>query len=126
MWVVDYTYIEEWLDSQDEDTVAHVFAAFELLEQRGPALGRPLVDTLRGARLANLKELRPASPGPSEIRIIFAFDPKRKAVMLLAGDKAKPKRSKLKWSGWYRRAIPQAEEIYVNHLKQLEGGHVKP
>ena len=88
MWEIDYGYIEDWLDSQSEETVAAVFAALEILESAGPNLGRPLVDSLQGSTAKNLKELRPASPGRSEIRIIFAFDPRRSAVMLLAGDKA--------------------------------------
>ena len=70
------------------------------------------MDVIQGTSLKNLKELRPASPGKSEIRIIFAFDQDRRAVMLLAGDKAKGKSNKLKWTRWYRRAIPQAIEIY--------------
>ena len=47
MWVVDYRYIEGWLDDQDLETVASVFAALELLEREGPSLGRPLVDMLK-------------------------------------------------------------------------------
>ena len=51
-------------------------------------MGRPLVDTVEHSRFPNMKELRPASPGRSEIRILFAFDPVRRAIMLLAGDKS--------------------------------------
>lgn len=120
MWNIQYDYIEGWLDEQDDETVAHVFAALELLAYEGPNLGRPLVDTLWGSRIANLKELKPASSGDSEVRIIFAFDPLRNAVMLLAGDKSKGARSRSKWSGWYRRAIPRAEWIYEQHLRNLE------
>ena len=89
MWNVTYTYIEDWLDSLDTDTVALIFAALELLEQQGPSLGRPLVDTLRNSTLSNLKELRPASTKTSEIRILFVFDPQRNAILLLGGDKSK-------------------------------------
>lgn len=119
MWEVDYRYILEWLDSQDEETVSDVFAALEVLQSVGPALGRPLVDSITGSALKNMKELRPASPKDTEIRILFAFDPERKAVMLLAGDKSRGKRGKLKWSGWYKTAIPQAEEIYKRHITEL-------
>ncbi|NGM17545.1 type II toxin-antitoxin system RelE/ParE family toxin [Eggerthellaceae bacterium zg-893] len=120
MWSIEYEYIVDWLDKQDAETVAHVFAALELLERHGPSLGRPLVDTLAGTKIRNLKELRPASSGSSEVRILFAFDPKRKAVMLLAGDKAKGKNARRKWSGWYKQAIPRAEEIYALHVRRLE------
>ncbi len=123
MWNVEYAYIEEWLDSLDNRTVAMIFAALERLQDEGPNLGRPLVDTLTNTQVKNLKELRPASPKGSEIRIIFAFDPKRSAIMLLGGDKAKDKAkgkgNKSKWSEWYKRAIPKAERIYEEHLRKI-------
>ncbi len=121
MWDIDYGHIESWLNTQDNETVALVFAALEVLQDKGPSLGRPLVDTITGSSVKNLKELRPASTGSSEVRILFAFDPRRQAVMLLAGDKSKGKRGKQKWSGWYKKAIPEAEGIYRTHLAKLEG-----
>lgn len=121
MWVIEIEYITEWLDNLDAETIAKIFAALKRLEQEGPNLGRPLVDTLSGTTFKNLKELRPASPKGSEIRIIFAFDPSRKAIMLLGGDKAKGKNGRTKWSEWYKRAIPKAEAIYRDHLKELKG-----
>ena len=120
MWEISYEYIEDWLDMQDKETVALIFAALEVLREKGPSLGRPLVDSISGSRLQNMKELRPASSGSSEVRILFAFDPLRQAVMLLAGDKSKGNNKKKKWSGWYRRAIPKAEQIYHEHLQKLE------
>ena len=119
MWPIDYSYIEEWLDTLDNRSVAMIFASLERLQEEGPALGRPLVDTLSNTQVKNLKELRPVSPKESEIRIIFAFDPTRSAIMLLGGDKAKGKSGKQKWNEWYKRAIPKAEEIYKEHLKRL-------
>ena len=120
MWTVEIEYIIEWLDGLDAETIAKIFAALKWLEQEGPNLGRPLADTLSGSRVKNLKELRPASPRGSEIRIIFAFDPLRNAVMLLGGDKAKGKSGKTKWSEWYKRAIPKAETIFFDHLEKLK------
>jgi hypothetical protein len=79
----------------------------------GPALGRPLVDTVKGSVLPNLKELRPGSAGSSEVRLLFVFDPQRQAVILLGGDKAG------NWRGWYRTAIPFAEAAYADHLKRM-------
>jgi len=90
-----------------------------VLQQEGPSLGRPLVDTIKGSRVKNMKELRPASNGSSEVRILFAFDPLRHAIMLFAGDKSKGKRGRQKWTGWYRDAIPHAEKIWDAHLKRL-------
>ena len=62
--------------------------------------------------MPDLKELRPGSAGRSEIRILYIFDPRRNAVLLVAGDKAG------KWEAWYRQAIPLAEQRYDNYLKQ--------
>ena len=66
-----------------------------------------------------MKELRPASSGHSEVRVLFAFDPSRHAVMLLAGDKSKGKWGRAKWSGWYQSAIPEAERLWDKHLREL-------
>ena len=92
-----------------------MIAAVELLGEHGPQLGRPLVDTVVGSRHKNMKELRPGSSGRSELRILFAFDPKRKAILLVAGDKAG------NWNKWYRTNIPIADDRFDDHLKSLEG-----
>lgn len=105
--------IDDWYASllrTDPDTAEQVAAAFDVLEETGPALGRPLVDTVEGATLPNLKELRPGSRGRSEIRILFAFDPQRQAILLVAGDKAG------QWERWYARNIPVAEDRYRRWL----------
>ena len=57
----------------------------------------------------------------TEVRILFAFDPKRKAIMLLGGDKSKNKNGRAKWSWWYKEAIPEAEKLYKEHLSKLGG-----
>lgn len=78
----------------------------------GPGVGRPLVDTIKASRLANLKELRPGSAGSSEIRILFVFDPARRMLLLVAGDKAGS------WRKWYETAIPLAEQRYEQMTKE--------
>lgn len=80
----------------------------------GPALGCPLVDTVRGSRHKNMKELRPGSQGRSEVRILFAFDPARQAIMLAAGNKAG------RWTQWYDEKIKAADEMFAEHLAQFE------
>ena len=70
-----------------------------LLEEDGPNLARPLADRIEGSKLHNLKELRPGSTGTSEVRILFIFDPRRQAVLSVAGDKSD------QWSEWYERSI---------------------
>lgn len=101
--------VDAWLMRllrDDPDTASQVAAALDLLRDLGPSLGRPIVDKLRGSSLSNLKELRPGSRGRSELRLLFVFDPNRRAVVLLAGDKSTD------WRGWYREAIPLAEDRY--------------
>ncbi len=60
-----------------------------------------------------MKELRPGSSGRSELRIIFAFDPKHKAIMLLAGNKVG------KWTRWHKENIPLADDMFDEHLRNL-------
>jgi hypothetical protein len=91
-----------------------VVDAIDRLAEAGPGLGRPLVDKLEGSGIHNLKELRPGSAGRSEIRILFAFDPWRSAILLIGGDKSGD------WSGWYHRAIPRAEVLYAEYLTERE------
>jgi hypothetical protein len=68
------------------------------------------VDTLTGSRLPNLKELRPRG---GFLRCLFAFDPRRIAILLLGGDKRD------RWADWYRDAIPEAERLYEAYLAEL-------
>ena len=100
----------EELCADDEKTAALVAAAIDLLEQDGPSLARPLADRIEGSKLHNLKELRPGSTGGSEVRILFAFDPKRQAILLVAGDKSG------QWADWYTENIPTAEERFGRWL----------
>lgn len=75
----------------------------------GRGWGVPLVDTLTGSKIANLKELRPRQ---TTIRVLSVFDPWRSAILLVAGDKAG------QWKTWYERAMPRAEELYGVYLKE--------
>jgi len=110
--------VRTWLHDlrrADRDTAVLIGQAITALLEEGPSLGRPLVDRIKASRLHNLKELRPASRGGSEVRILFIFDPDRCAVLLVAGDKAG------RWSAWYRQAIPLAEARYDIYRKEQEG-----
>jgi hypothetical protein len=109
--------VREWLHQlrrSDRVTAVLVGQAITALIEEGPSLGRPLVDRIKGSVLHNLKELRPASSGATEIRILFIFDPTRNVVLLVAGDKAG------RWAGWYRDAVPLAEARYATYLKEKE------
>lgn len=115
MWIVDIELVAGWLASLDDDSRDQVVAAVELLEDQGPHLGRPLVDTVVASRHKNLKELRPGSSGRTELRVLFAFDPARSAILLVAGDKAG------NWKHWYRQNIPVADDLFDDHLRTLKG-----
>src|SRR5581483_84101 len=83
--------VELWLlklTEEDPGSADLVEAAIDALAARGPMLGRPLVDRIHSSRIHNLKELRPASGGRTEVRLLFVFDPEREAILLVAGDKA--------------------------------------
>ena len=90
----------ENLEASDAKTAGLVDDAIYALSRSGPALGRPLVDTITDSKIKNLKELRPGSSGPSKIRILFVFDPWRSAVLLVAatspgnGNGGTPRRSR--------------------------------
>ncbi|MFL6117703.1 MAG: type II toxin-antitoxin system RelE/ParE family toxin [Catenulispora sp.] len=109
--------VRAWLHElrrADRPTALLVGQAVSMLLEAGPELGRPLADRIHGAALHNLKELRPGSAGRSEVRILFVFDPRRRAVLLVAGDKAG------QWNAWYRAAVPLAEARYAAYLKEQE------
>ena len=99
--------VRNWINGLDDATHARVVQAIDLLAEVGPGLGRPLVDSIHGSAMANLKELRPGT-----VRILFAFDPWRASILLVAGDKAG------RWNAWYREAIPLAEQRYEQYLKE--------
>ena len=111
-WGVEYTdQFEEWwngLDSAEQEDVA---AKVGLLEECGPALGRPHVDTIRGSRYPNMKELIVQHAG-RPYRILFAFDPRRSAILLIGGDKTGRDR-------WYEEYVPRADRLYDQHLETL-------
>lgn len=114
--VVATTEVIQWLDdlaANDPNSSEQVTAAIEILGREGPTLGRPIVDTIKGSSLANLKELRPGSSGKTELRILWIFDPVRQAVLLVAGNKAG------NWTRWYTTAIREAETRYEEHLAAL-------
>lgn len=101
---------ESWWNDLSDDEQERVAAAVELLEEHGPSLGRPLVDTLEGSRHPNMKELRPRG---GHIRVRFAFDPRRAAILLCGGDKGGLR------SAWYAEAIPRADRLLQEHLQTL-------
>jgi len=114
IWVVDPSRVDVWLKGLDQSSYEQVVAALELLADLGPQLGRPLVDKVEGSRHRNMKELRPGSSGRTELRVLFAFDPERHAILLVAGDKSG------QWRKWYDVNIPIADDLFDEHLGQCK------
>ncbi|MFD7277121.1 type II toxin-antitoxin system RelE/ParE family toxin [Streptomyces sp. NPDC059862] len=109
----------EWiklLAKEDPDSHDHVIAALERLQESGPALRRPTVGAIDGSRFRNMRELRPRSGGSVSIRMLFVFDPVRRAVFLVAGNKASGRQR----DAWYPKAIKEAEAKYTAYLEALE------
>ena len=106
-FVREYRHLQQ--DVQDE-----LLALVALLEQFGPQLGRPRADTLNDSRHANLKELRFDAAG-GVWRVAFAFDPKRTAILLVAGDK-----SGVSEKRFYRQLIDTADARFDAHLANIK------
>ena len=101
-----------WFDGLDETLQDEILAHIVLLRERGPNLGRPYVDTVEGSKFTNMKELRVQFRG-DPWRILFAFDPRRAAILLVGGCKRGDKR-------WYNKHIPIADERFRQHLDRLQ------
>jgi hypothetical protein len=110
-WVVEIgDEFEPEFDALPVDVQTEILALSRLLQQFGPRLGRPRVDTLNGSRHANMKELRFSAAG-GEWRVAFAFDMERKAILLVAGDK-----SGVNERRFYRELIRRADDRFDAHL----------
>ena len=111
--VVTVEYFDDWFLGLDASEQQHVLAATLVLEQFGPALGRPYVDSLKGTdKVKNLKELR-VQHKSKPFRVFFAFDPLRQAVMLCGGDKTGD-------NHFYETMISIAEREFLDYLQGLE------
>jgi len=112
-WDVEYTdEFETWwineLDNAERESVAAYVA---LLEERGPALEYAYSSGIRRSRYSHLRELRIQHEG-RPYRVLYAFDPRRTAILLLGGTKKGDDR-------WYEVNVPLAEKLYATHLKEL-------
>jgi len=116
-WLVSlHPEVAKWTETLDDADYQRVLAALEALAVDGPALGRPFVDTVVGSRYPNMKELRPRG---GALRLLFAFDPLRQAIVLTAGDKTN------RWNEWYRENIPIADERFERHLDGVDESRQK-
>jgi hypothetical protein len=116
-WIVEIgNEFEPEFDGLDEEVQTEILALSRLLQHFGPQLGRPRVDTLKGSRHANMKELG-FTAADGEWRVAFAFDTKRKAILLVAGDK-----SGVSAKQFYRELIRKADDRFDAHLARLRRG----
>ena len=111
-WTVEYTdAFEAWWVELTEGMQDDIDRVVMLLEEHGPTLGFPYSSAINGARFA-MRELRIQSDG-HPIRILYAFDPVRSALLLIGGDKTGNDR-------WYIENVPKAERIFEEHLKEIK------
>ncbi|NVN11411.1 type II toxin-antitoxin system RelE/ParE family toxin [Nguyenibacter vanlangensis] len=112
VWLVEHTdEFEDWFASLTETEREDVYASGLLLEERGPSLRHPMSSGISGSRHSHMRELRIQSGG-RPIRIFYAFDPRRAAILLIGGDKTGDDR-------FYERMTPIADDLYDTHLATL-------
>lgn len=113
MWEVEYTdEFGQWWDGVDEPEQISVAASVGLLETLGPTLPFPHSSGIESSRHSHMRELRVQHKG-RPYRILYAFDPRRVAILLLGGDKSGDDR-------WYERNVPIADRLYDQHLAELQ------
>lgn len=116
-WAVDLAdeFTPEF-DTLAPDVRVEILALARVLQEFGPQLGRPRVDTLKGSRHANMKELRFSAAGGAW-RVAFAFDPRRRAILLVAGDKSGGSEKR-----FYRELIRKADLRFGAYLARIQEG----
>lgn len=115
MWEVEYTHeFEAWWDELTEDEQSALEQRVRILVEHGPTLKRPTIGEIKGSDFdPRMKEII-CEEGAASLRVLFVFDPRRTAILLLGGDKAG------QWESWYQDAIPQADDLYRTHLDELQ------
>jgi hypothetical protein len=115
---VEYTdELGVWWHGLTEVEQESIDASVRLLEEMGPNLGFPHCSGINGSKHSHMRELR-VQHGGRPYRILYAFDPRRAAIMLLGGDKTGDKR-------WYEVLVPIADKLYDTHIETLiKEGHI--
>lgn len=112
-WDIEYTdEFGGWWSSLSEDEQVSLDASVRLLEERGPTLGFPHSSGINGSKHGHMRELRTQHDG-RPLRTLYAFDPRRSAILLIGGDKTGDNR-------WYDIHVPIADRLYDEHLMQLQ------
>lgn len=114
-WSVEFHPVfEDEFDRLHEDVQDEILALMGLLREFGPKLARPHVDTLNGSKHAKLKELR-FKAADGVWRVAFAFDPQRKAILLVAGDKSGGSENR-----FYKDLITKADARFDEHVAKVK------
>ncbi|MGH9801419.1 MAG: type II toxin-antitoxin system RelE/ParE family toxin [Blastocatellia bacterium] len=112
-WEVEFTdEFGRWWEALTEDEQDSVDVGVRLLEEFGPQLPFPHSSGINGSRHNQMRELRIQHKG-DPYRILYAFDPRRAAILLLGGNKVGDDR-------WYERFVPLADKLYDEHLETLK------
>ncbi|GAC1325952.1 MAG: type II toxin-antitoxin system RelE/ParE family toxin [Thermoleophilaceae bacterium] len=108
-WEVEVTdEFTDWYVGLSQNQRQAVASRVDLLEEHGPKLKRPVVGEIKSSNFdPQMKELRCGT-----LRVLFAFDPERTAILLLGGDKSG------RWTEWYREAIPAADALFEEYLNE--------
>jgi hypothetical protein len=111
-WAVEtLDQFDDWYLGLSESEQTSVRACWRLLGERGPTLGHPHTSDIKGSKHGNMRELRVQSGG-KPLRVLYAFDPTRTAILILGGDKTGDDR-------WYEVNVPKADKLYDTHLAEL-------
>ncbi len=112
-WEVEFTdEFGNWWEALTEDEQISIDAAVKLLEAEGPKLPFPFSSGINRSRHGHMRELRIQHAG-APYRILYAFDPRRAAILLIGGNKTGKER-------WYLQFVPLADRLYDEHLAALK------
>ncbi len=116
MWEVEFTHeFGNWWDTLSAEDQEAVAARVGLLQAVGPGLGRPSVGNVHQSRHPAMKELR----AERALRVLFAFDPRRTAILLIGGAKSAADPGSPNWNAWYDHYVPLPDILYDTHLAEL-------
>ena len=119
LWHIEYTdEFGEWWDTLTEYCQDDIDIVVDLLQERGPNLEFPYSSGIAGSQLSHLRELRVQHKG-EPYRILYAFDPRRTALLLIGGCKTGDNR-------WYQKMIPLADKLYGKHLSAMKNEKKEP
>lgn len=103
----------EWIVGLSQSAQSDIMSVIGLLEELGPQLGYPYSSKINGSKYSHMRELRIQHRG-KPYRILYAYDPRRMAILLIGGNKSEDKK-------WYKKFTAQADKLYAQHLTRITG-----